>query len=269
MKYTKRNAKLMNIVSAVSFLIALILNGLANILPINGLETGVISDTYANYFAPIGLTFSIWAVIYTVLAIYVGWRLKHIQDNVETPMNRHLFKIDIAFTISSLANAGWILAWHYLQFPLSLVLMLILFASLVYINLTFRGDLGLTTIPFRIYFGWITVATVANVTTMIVADANSYRWIWNGGEVSQQILTTIILVITILIGVLTTIRQRDAYYGAVIVWALFGIFLRHTVNLPSFGINGIANTALIGVILAFFAMLWTLRKKILKLIKKS
>jgi hypothetical protein len=82
-------------------------------------------------------------------------------------------------------------------------------------------------------------------------------------------MTTIILVITILIGVLTTIRQKDTYYGAVIVWALFGIYLRHTVNLPSFGINGIANTALIGVILAILAIVWTLRKQIYKLIKKS
>ena len=215
MKFTKQLARLMNLFSAVSFLIALVLNGLANILPINGLETGVISDTYANYFAPIGLTFSIWALIYTVLAIYVGWRLKNLKDDEDTPMNRHLFKLDIAFAVSSLANAGWILAWHYLQFPLSLLLMLVLFVALVFINLAFRGDVSLPTIPFRIYFGWITVATVANITTMIVADANQFRWIWNGGEVSQQIITTVILVVTILIGVLTTIRQKDPYYGAV------------------------------------------------------
>lgn len=269
MKFTKRLAKFMNIFSAISFLLALVLNGLANLLPINGLETGVISDTYANYFAPIGLTFSIWAVIYTLLAMYVGWRLKHLKNNEDTPMNRHLFKLDFAFAISSLANAGWILAWHYLQFPLSLILMLILFAALVYINLAFRGDQGLTTIPFRIYFGWITVATVANITTMIVADANQYRWIWNGGEVSQQIMTTIILVITILIGVLTTIRQKDPFYGAVIVWALLGIYLRHTVDLPSFGISGVANTAFIGMIVALMAIFWTIRKQIYKLIKKS
>lgn len=269
MKFTKQNARMINIASAVAFFLALTLNGLANLLPINGLETGVISDTYANYFAPIGLTFSIWAVIYIALAIYVGWRLKNLHQLDETPMNRHLFKIDIAFTISSIANAGWILAWHYLQFPLSLVLMLILFASLIFINLSFRGDLSLPTIPFRIYFGWITVATVANITTMIVADANAYRWIWNGGEVSQQIMTTIILIITILIGVVTIIRQKDIYYGGVIVWALLGIYLRHTVNLPTFGIVGVANTALIGMILAFIAILWTLRKNIYKIIKKS
>ena len=86
MKFTKQLARLMNLFSAVSFLIALVLNGLANILPINGLETGVISDTYANYFAPIGLTFSIWALIYTVLAIYVGWRLKKFADKLGYPV---------------------------------------------------------------------------------------------------------------------------------------------------------------------------------------
>jgi len=269
MRFSSQNFKIMNVVSAVAFFMALVLNGLANILPINGLETGVISDTYANYFAPIGLTFSIWAVIYTLLAIYVGWRLKHLKDDQDTPFHRHLFKLDIAFTISSFANAGWILAWHYLQFPLSLMLMLILFAALVYMNLAFHGDTSLATIPFRIYFGWITVATVANVTTMIVADANQYRWLWNGGEVSQQIMTSVILVITILIGVVTIVRKKDPYYGSVIVWALFGIYLRHTVNMPDFGIIGVSNTALLGVVVAILAIVWTLRKQFYKLIKKS
>jgi hypothetical protein len=268
-KFSIANAKVWNLVAAFSFFFALLLNGLANVLPINGLETGVISDTYANYFAPTGLTFSIWAVIYFSLALYVGWRLKQYVTITDTPSARHFMTIDIAFAVSSIANGLWILSWHYLQFVLSLVLMVIILVSLIFINLQFKGDQHLTTIPFRIYFGWITVATVANVTTMIVANFNSFQWLWNGGEVSQQMITTVILLITILIGTVTTVRQKDPFFGGVVLWALLGILLRHTLDLPNFGIVGIANTAILGMVVTILAILWVLRTKIYLLFKKS
>src|SRR6187431_1040762 len=54
----------------MAFIIMVTCNALANIVPINGVTTGEVSDTYANLFAPIGFTFSIWGVIYTLLAIF-------------------------------------------------------------------------------------------------------------------------------------------------------------------------------------------------------
>jgi hypothetical protein len=267
--YTVERARRWNFASAIAFLFALIMNGLANFLPINGFQTGEISDNYENYFAPIGLTFSIWAVIYLTLAIYIGWRIYHFRKTAESSENLHLLKIDIAFTISSVMNGLWILAWHYLQFGVSLILMIILLVCLIYINLQFKGDQSLATIPFRIYFGWITIATVANVTTMIVANFASFQWLWNGGEVSEQLMTVIILVITILIGNLVTLTQKDIYYGAVVIWALLGIYLRHVVNLPNFGITMVANTAFLGMFFTLFTILYTQRKKIVKILTKS
>jgi hypothetical protein len=267
--YQPHRAKIMNLVSAFAFFVTLTLNALANLLPINGLQTGQISDTYANYFAPASITFSIWGLIYAALAVYVAWRLRYFNQASDTPENRHLFKIDVLFAITSLANGGWIIAWHYLQFPLSLLLMVVILVALIIINLAFKGDRGIQTIPFRLYFGWITVATVANVTTMIVADANQYRWIWNGGEVSQQLMTIIILFVTIAIGNLTIVKFKDGVYGAVIIWALLGIYLRHTLNLPNFGIRGVANTALFGMIITLLTMMIVYRKYLYKLIPKS
>jgi hypothetical protein len=259
--FTQQKAKFMNIVAAISFFLALLLNGLANILPINGLNTGVISDTYENYFAPAGFTFSIWAVIYSLLAGYVIWRLKNLQRSDDNPNQRFLYRVDIAFSISSLANALWILSWHYLSFYLSLVWMVVILCSLIYINLQFKGDKHISTIPFRVYFGWIIIATVANITTVIVADANSFRWLWNGGEVSEQLLTIIILLITILLGNVIIFRQKDPFVGGVIIWSLIGIFARHRMNLPDFGITGVMNMALFGIILSILMVLLTLRKK--------
>jgi hypothetical protein len=269
LNFSPQKAKIMNLVAAITFFLALVLNGLANILPINGLSTGVISDTYENYFAPAGFTFSIWAVIYSLLAGYVIWRLKNLQLTEDNPNNRFLYHVDVAFSISNLANALWILAWHYLSFYLSVGLMVVILLSLAYINLQFKKDQHLSTIPFRVYFGWIIVATVANITTMIVADANSFRWLWNGGEVSEQLLTIIILLITILLGNIIIFRQKDPFVGGVIIWSLIGIFARHRMNLPDFGITGVANMALFGIILTVLMVLLIIRKNISKLIIKS
>lgn len=269
LQFTVTKAKLWNLISAFAFLFALILNGLANILPINGFETGEISDTYANYFAPIGLTFSIWAVIYFSLAVYVGWRLRQYSQTTDTPAFRYRMTVDIAFTISSIANGLWILSWHYLQFGFSLLMMVILLLSLITINLAFRGDQSIETIPFRIYFGWITIATVANVTTWIVANGSSFQWLWNGGEVSQQILTSVTLMVTIVIGNLVIVKQKDSFYGLVVVWSLLGIYLKHVIDLPNFGISGVANTALFGMVVTSLIILFTQRKKIMKFLRKS
>lgn len=269
MKFSIRRAQLMNGLSALAFFFALVMNGLANILPLNGLETGTISDRFANYFAPAGLTFSIWAVIYTVLALFVFWRLQHYQIKEDTPENRYRFRIDAAFMVSSILNGLWIIAWHFLWMYLSVGLMLFLLVSLLYINLQFRGDRSLPTIPFRLYFGWITVATVANITTMIVADASAFRWLWNGGEVSQVLITTAIILVTISIGNVTLIRLQDPYYAGVIIWALLGIYLRHTMNQPQFGIIGIANIALFGVGVTVMSLLWLFRKSIRHQLFKS
>jgi hypothetical protein len=267
--FTPQKSKIMNLVAAMTFFLALLLNGLANILPINGLGTGVISDTYENYFAPSGFTFSIWAVIYSLLAGYVVWRLKNLQPSEDNPNNRFLYRVDIAFSISSLANALWILAWHYLSFYLSFVLMVVILISLAYINLQFKKDQHISTIPFRVYFGWIIVATVANITTMVVADSNSFTWLWNGEKGSEQLITIIILSITILLGNVIIFRQKDPFVGGVIIWALIGIFARHQINLSDVGIASVANMALFGIILTGLMVLLTLRKNINKLIRKS
>jgi hypothetical protein len=267
--YQPSRAKLMNLLSAGAFLFALILNALANLIPINGLQTGQISDMYANYFAPAGITFSIWGVIYTSLAVYVVWRLRYFKQHDDTPENRHLYLIDGLFALTSVANGAWIIAWHYLQFSLSLFFMMMILIGLILIQFAFKGDRGIQTTPFRIYFGWITIATVANVTTMIVANANQFRWLWNGGEVSQQLITTIILLIAILIGNLVILKFQDGVYGAVIVWSLLGIYLRHTTSLPNFGISGVANTALLGMIVTLVVIMWIYRKYLYKLIPKS
>ena len=70
-----RSILLLAVLNSLGFLGTVIINALANIIPINNKTTGELSDQYPNLFVPAGLTFSIWAVIYLLLAIFVIYAL--------------------------------------------------------------------------------------------------------------------------------------------------------------------------------------------------
>lgn len=201
-------------------LVMLTVNALANILPLNGLNTGQISDQFKVFFVPAGYVFSIWGVIYILLAAFTIYQALPAQRN--TP---ELERIRGWYILGSLANAAWIFFWHYQKFDLTLVMMLILLASLLFIYVALRGirlsgSRGmkwLVRLPFSVYLGWITVATVANVTD-VLAFHN-----WNGLGISGEVWAMVMLGVAVILGALMTVFNRDATYLAVLVWAFAGI----------------------------------------------
>jgi hypothetical protein len=210
-----------------TYLVMILVNALANILPINGTTTGAVSDSYPNLFAPAGLTFAIWGVIYLALAGYVLYQFGLIQKDKTDVLLASDQKIRLLFIVSSLANSIWIFAWHFRLIPLTLVLMLVLLVCLMIINLVTRrqtyeaGGKFFVRLPFAIYFGWITVATIANVTTLLV-DLQ-----WNGAGLSEQTWTILILLAGLLIGWITMVFLKNIAYGLVLIWAYAGILLKH------------------------------------------
>jgi len=229
----------------LTFLLMVVVNSLANILPINGRMTGDISDGYANLFAPAGVTFSIWGLIYLMLGAYTLYQLDWMRKNRTEKKYGLMNQVGVIFSISSLANAAWIFAWHYDLIPLSMVLMLVLLVCLILINQMIGKEtlnakealfIGL---PFSIYFGWITVATIANATTLLV------RLGWNGFGIADPTWTSIILVVGILIGCLVMVQNRDPAYGFVLIWAYAGIFIKHTSQSMLAGqYQGVINTVI-------------------------
>jgi hypothetical protein len=226
------------ILTAAAFLIMIALNALANILPINGQTTGAVSDKYGNLFAPAGLTFSIWGLIYLLLAGYMFAQFGFLSRQKQEGSWPSLYKISLYFILSSLANAVWILAWHFEVLPVSMVLMLIILVCLIIIvqeikdekarePFTCRDEI-LLRLPFSVYFGWITVATIANATALLVSLD------WNGFGLSESTWTVIILVIGMLIGLITMLRNKDIAYGLVLAWAYAGILIKHTSAAPGF-----------------------------------
>ena len=206
----------------VGLVIVLAVNGLANALPLNGKTTGEISDSIPTLFTPAGYVFSIWSVIYLGLLAFAWYQGRRAQSTAE--FQEH---IGYWFFLSCVFNSAWIVSWHYEQFPPSLALMLGLLVSLLAIYL--RLDIGRRTVstaesrwvylPFSIYLGWISVATVANVSTVLYTSG------WNGAPLSPEIWTAIMVMVAGLLGIAMIVLRNEIGYPLVIVWALVGIWV--------------------------------------------
>ncbi|WP_039042464.1 hypothetical protein [Sporosarcina sp. ZBG7A] len=252
----------MSLVVLVTYLLMIVMNYLANALPLNGMTTGEVSDSYSNLFAPAGYTFAIWGLIYVLLAFHVIYQLGFFRSGERSEVTQLMKKIAVYFSISSVANALWIVAWHYGKLGTSIVLMLIILVSLIIINgMTVKADLSFKEkffirLPFSVYFGWITVATIANITAYFVSID------WNGFGLSDQTWTVIILLVGTIIGIATLLKNWVASYGFVLVWAYVGIYNKHVSNEGwNEAYPGIILTVSICIILLTLLSLWVLVKR--------
>jgi len=242
------------ILIVITTLVTLTVNGLANALPLNGLNTGEISDSFDIYFVPAGYVFSIWGLIYIGLIAYAIFQALPAQRQ-----NPRLAKVGPWIILANLANAAWIFTWHYQLFPLSLVLMLILLISLLF---TYQGlEIGrsavpanerwLARLPFSIYLGWISVATIANVS-----DVLDYIN-WGRFGIAEEIWMVLLLAVVAALAWAMSLRQRDAAYLAVLLWALAGIGLKF----PQNGVVTTATWAVFGLVALAFIWAAVPRKK--------
>ena len=222
--------KTYQILNIIGLIGVITINFLANALPIAGKNTGELSDLYPSLFTPAGFTFSIWGIIYLLLIIFTVYQAKGIFGESNIPRNKFLYRIDIWFFVSSLANMAWIFAWHHQIIWLSMVLMLVILGSLLLIYL--RLGIGLRTIekkekylvdlPFSLYLGWMTVATIANAATVFV------NYNWDGFGISPEIWATLMIAIATVITLIVLFTRKDLLYSLVIIWAFIGIILKRT-----------------------------------------
>lgn len=202
-------------------------NYLANALPIGGVTTGDASDNFSNLFTPAGVTFSIWGLIYLFLFGYVLYQWGIWQKNRDTVHNDLLTRLNYLFLATSIANIAWIFAWHHGILWLSVLVMLSLLFLLIKIADVINGqqfsrtEILLVRVPFSMYFGWITVATIANISVFLVSID------WNGWGIADVMWTVIILIVGAVIGVVRMWKDQNIFYGAVLVWAYGGIWLKH------------------------------------------
>ena len=211
-------------INLIGFLATIVVNALANAVPINGKTTGELSDLYPNLFVPAGVTFSIWALIYILLAIFAVYQIVAPNKIASGFLNR----IGPLFILASAANIVWIFLWHYQRVPASLVVMLVLLGSLLAIYLRLGVGLGtaswreklLVQLPFSVYLGWITVATIANVTALLVHVG------WNRFGATEELWTIVVLVVAAAITLAMLFTRNDLFYALVVLWAFLGILLK-------------------------------------------
>lgn len=210
----------MRLVAVLAFVFLLVMNVLATTLPLNGQATNEISDRYDTLFAPIGFTFAIWGVIYLLLGVYtvVQWVADNSVIRAITPW----------FIASSVLNGTWIVAWHYEVLWLAAVIIGTLLWTLIRINAhttaerTTVGSTLAIRVPFAVYFGWVTVATVANISALLVQAG------WGEGFwLSVETWTVVVLVVAALLGTAAALRNSSPSYALVLVWAFWGILSRH------------------------------------------
>jgi hypothetical protein len=225
-----------------SVILALTVNVLASALPLNGQNTGEISDRFQVFFVPAGYVFAIWFLI------FVGWIafaiFQFIPAQKESPRLRNL---GYWFALSGVFNAAWLFCWHYNLVGLSVLVMLTLLGTLIisYLKLDVgraavsSAEKWAVDVPFSVYLGWISVATVANITSWL------YSINWNGFGITPQVWAMIMLVVASLIGVLMTLSRKDSGYLFVFVWAFAGIAVKQAVE-PL-----VANTAWVATVIMF------------------
>ncbi len=243
---------LRQVLVVVAWLVTIGINMLAVLLPLNGLETGEISDLYPTLVAPAGYVFSIWGVIYLWVLGYAVYQALPRQR--QQPVLR---QVAPWFGLSCAANSLWIFAWHYRQLPWSLVLMTVLLLALIRIYLLL--DIGRIAVPsaekwwvhrpFSLYLGWITVASIANVAALLVDGQ------WGGWGLAPDLWTALILLTAGAIGVIVSLRRADVVYVLVLVWALVGIIIQHQAYAPVVG------AAVIAIVLLLLSLGVSLRRQ--------
>lgn len=216
----------------VAFGLTIALNVMATSIPLGGQTPPEISAKYPSLFTPANFTFSIWGLIYLGLTLFIIYQALPGQRK-----NTSLGSISLLFKLNCVANAAWILAWHYNFLWLSVLIMMCLLAALVGIYRLLdaarktapRIERMLVHLPFRLYTAWISVAAIANISAVQTAMG------WD--NVGTDVITWTLLKLALAgaIGASVLLRKGDIAFILVIAWAAFGISVKQSATLDVAG----------------------------------
>jgi len=213
-------------VNIVAFTVTIVVNMLAGSTTLlNGVTSGQVSDNYPTLVTPAGFTFAVWGIIYMLLLVFTVYQL--LPKNRDQPF---LQQIGLLFALSGACNVSWLFLWHYDLITYSLVLMLALLASLILIYR--RLDIGRATVslkemalvhlPFSVYLGWISIATIANVSVALTAVG------WDGWGIPDATWAVVIIAVALVLTLAMLATRKDVAFSLVVVWALVGILSKQS-----------------------------------------
>jgi hypothetical protein len=215
--------KTLQIANGLAFGSTVFINYLSNTGLMNNTTIGEISDDYRSLFTPAGYTFAIWGVIYLLLfgfSIYQGRGLF-----VKVKDDNFVLNTGWWFVLSCVFNSLWVFAWIYEFTGLSCVFIFSLLFCLLKIVLNNRMELNderfpviiFVSWPFVIYAGWVTVASIANMSTYLVKIE------WDGFGLSEQTWAIIMILIAVAVNLLFIWKRNMSAFALVGAWALVGI----------------------------------------------
>lgn len=239
--------------NVVAYLFMVILNYLTIAIPIGGKLTSEISDKYRTLITPADFTFSIWALIYGLLAFYVFYAL--FATATGFGRTKALDKTAIPFFISCILNASWLIAWQYEKIGISILIMIGLLLTLIYLvsvaGITFLRKVSWNEwfifLPFSIYLGWITAAATLNVSVYLIYSG------FNGGNL-VHIYAAAVLIVVAFLAIISVILKNNFFYSLTIAWALFGIYsnIQRTTTLTAQAKGILTSTSLGALLVALF-----------------
>jgi len=245
---TKSN--LLRFGNIAAFIVTLAINGLAGTTLLNGRTTAQVSDLYSNPFTPAGYVFAIWGIIYALLLVFVIYQA--LPKQKDKPFQ---LQIGALFILSSIFNSVWLFLWQYDYITVSCVVMFALLTTLttIYLRLgigkikvPLTEKLGVH-LPFSVYLGWITVASIANVSAALVSVG------WNGFGLNAEIWAIIAMVIALIVTLIVIVARRDTAYSLVVVWALVGIAVKQTMYPNIVAVAEVAIAAIFVTLALLFA----------------
>ncbi|MEM2107774.1 MAG: TspO/MBR family protein [Candidatus Bathyarchaeia archaeon] len=254
----KLSSEVLKWTNILAFLLTLIVNSLAGSTTIiGGKNTAQISDANPTLITPAGYVFSIWGVIYILLGVFVVFQ--SLPDKKGKDCQK---KVGWLFVLSSMLNIAWLFLWQFEQLISSIAFMFLLLATLITIYL--RLDVGKSTValrerlavhlPFSVYLGWITIASIANVAVALVSVK------WDGFGINPETWATLIIIIALLITLFIIATRKDIAYGLVTIWALLGIAAKQSEN-PNIALTAEINAVLVTVALSVVILLAILKRR--------
>lgn len=237
------NARLWRWIVLISLIVNVVLNYWNNVRPLNGKTNGEISDQYPTLFTPAGFTFSIWGLIFLTLIIYAikqvfpGRREDDLYNHLAPPL-----------VLSNCLSILWVVLFSFELLGWSaLVIILMLITSLVLLVKAhkFRGSFFVT-LPFSLYSGWLTVATIAGIALWLTSMG------WSG--LPAPLCAVLLIVFSGALGVYVSNRLRDLIYPLVIAWGLLGIYVAQKNVSELVATSGIAVSALVMIMTAILRL---------------
>ncbi len=222
MQHYSREKKGLKILNLIFFLLMIAANGLANTKIFGQYTTQEVSAKYANLFTPAGITFVIWGLIYIMLGYFVLYQLGKNSYGARKEASE---RVGIWFIVSCILNVAWLFFWAFDMIGLSMIPMVGLLAVLYLIyfrvygveDYLYNDEKKGFLLPFSLYSGWVSVATIANFAAFV-----KYMN-WNLFNISEVVWTAIAIGVAVAVNFFFISIRKDKAFGLVGIWALCGI----------------------------------------------